>query len=532
MYENLVDRDSNSFWKIWSSINKADSSLVTRIDGETDPQGIADCFSRFFETVYSNHDTTQHNAMKNDFTHCFSSYYSDHIDDNICPYYLTGSDMFEIVKKVKLGKASSGFLRPEHLFNGSPKLVEHLHFLFNSMIQHRFVPTDFLRGSITPIFKNSDRDDVSDSSFYRGITLSSLPAKLFEFAIQRKISHLLGTDDLQFGFKTATSTSHALYTLKSTVDFFTSRGSMVFVSFLDCTKAFDRVSHFGLFSKLMERKVPLCLLLCLIFWYLNMISNVKWSSKTSGDFEVPLGMKQGGINSPEFFSVYVDGLIRLLRARRIGCHIFHLFLAVILFADDICLLAPSRAVLADMMSICESYCDRHCLTFNSKKSKVMVFGRKVVSSFAPIKLNGSMIDYVDKICYLGTTIVNGPSLSFSATDDLCSFYRASNSILNVLNKPDEIISMKLLFTNCVPVISYACAIKEYSSREMSNCNVAINDAIRKIFSFKRSESVRELREFCGYDSIYEIFFKAKQKFQSSLIKHRNSIISSLAVILT
>ena len=65
------------------------------------------------------------------------------------------------------------------------------------------------------------------------------------------------SDPLQFGFKKRTSTAHALFTLKSTTDYFNSRGSDIFVAFLDCTKAFDRISHHGLFIKLMERGIPL-----------------------------------------------------------------------------------------------------------------------------------------------------------------------------------------------------------------------------------------------------------------------------------
>ena len=162
-------------------------------------------------------------------------------------------------------------------------------------------------GTISPIIKDS-QGDISDPTNYRGITLSSLPSKLFEFAIQKKTANLLQTDDLQFGFKRRTSTSHAMYCLKSTIDHFTNHNSRVYVAFLDCSKAFDRISHHGLFSKLIERKVPLCIILCLIFWYGNMHSAVKWGSESSRDFSVPLGIKQGGINSPEFFACYYDGL--------------------------------------------------------------------------------------------------------------------------------------------------------------------------------------------------------------------------------
>ena len=101
---------------------------------------------------------------------------------------------------------------------------------------------------------------------------------MFEMALEEKFAPFLSTEDLQFGFKKQTSTSHALYVLKSTVDHFTKNDSNVYVAFLDCTKAFDRVSHYGLFLKLMDRGLPLPYLRIVIYWHLNMICKVKWLS--------------------------------------------------------------------------------------------------------------------------------------------------------------------------------------------------------------------------------------------------------------
>ena len=86
------------------------------------------------------------------------------------------------------------------------------HLLFNSMIQHGILVTDFLKGTITPIVKDS-QGDLSKCSNYRGITLGGLISKLMEIAIDEKVSPLLQSDSLQFGFKKRTSTSHALYVL-------------------------------------------------------------------------------------------------------------------------------------------------------------------------------------------------------------------------------------------------------------------------------------------------------------------------------
>ena len=529
LYEDLTSKNGVAFWKKWNSINKAGNIMSSRINGETEEQGIANEFANYFQSVYSGSDSSVYSNLKEKFHAEFHDYYDTHINDNISPYYATWSDMLDIAAKIKLGKATAGLLRPEHFLFGSVNLLCHLQILFNGMLQHSYVPSAFLAGVITPIVKDS-QGDVSSTANYRGITLSCLPAKLFEFLIQKKTSHLIGTDDLQFGFKSQTSTSHAIFTLQSVVDHFNQRGSKVYVAFLDCTKAFDRISHHGLFSKLIERRVPLCILICLVYWYSNMLCSVRWGAKSSQSFSIPLGIKQGGINSPEFFSCYFNGLTNLLRSKKIGCHLYKLFLAIILFADDICLLAPTCSALERLIEMCADYCNNLGLTFNSKKSKILVFSKSKVdlSTIRPIRLGNRIIDYVSSIRYLGVTITSDRGFGYSASDDLRTFYRASNSILNVLLKPDKDVLMHLLTTNCVPILSYACSIKSFSARDMSDCNTAMNNAIRKIFTFKRWESIRSLREAFGLKSIYEIFSEARKKFLDNLVRHPNSILRILS----
>ena len=67
--------------------------------------------------------------------------------------------------------------------------------LFNSMIQHGIVVEDFLNGTITPIIKDA-QGDTSDSNNYRGITLGGLFSKLFEIAIDNKLTPYLKIDPL------------------------------------------------------------------------------------------------------------------------------------------------------------------------------------------------------------------------------------------------------------------------------------------------------------------------------------------------
>ena len=112
---------------------------------------------------------------------------------------------------------------------------------------------------------------------------------MFENALRLKFGRYLSSHDLQFGFKPKHSVNHAVFTLKSCVDYFTERGSNVHVAFLDYSKAFDTISHSGLFLKLMDRKVPLCFLLLIMFWYLHISYDVKWSNARSNSFRVLCG---------------------------------------------------------------------------------------------------------------------------------------------------------------------------------------------------------------------------------------------------
>ena len=48
------------------------------------------------------------------------------------------------------------------------------------------------------------------------------------------------------------SCTHALFTVNESIKYFTKRGSKVYCTFLDATKAFDKVLHNGLYKKLLE----------------------------------------------------------------------------------------------------------------------------------------------------------------------------------------------------------------------------------------------------------------------------------------
>ena len=135
-------------------------------------------------------------------------------------------------------------IETEQMFNAHPILVSILSALFTAMLQHGYVPDNIGR-AIIPLIKD-ESGDVSSSSRFSGITLSSNISKLFEMYLLDLFGKYLTRSDLQFGFKNGVGCKDAIYALQSLVDFYTEHESTVNLCLLDISKAFDKVNHYCL----------------------------------------------------------------------------------------------------------------------------------------------------------------------------------------------------------------------------------------------------------------------------------------------
>ena len=79
----------------------------------------------------------------------------------------------------------------------------------------------------------------------------------------------LHTDPLQFGFKEKVGSVDAIFTLRSTIEYFVDRGSSVYIASLDIRKAFDRVNYYKLYKSLLDYGVPVIVVDILCNWYSN-----------------------------------------------------------------------------------------------------------------------------------------------------------------------------------------------------------------------------------------------------------------------
>ena len=130
------------------------------------------------------------------------------------------------------------------------------------------------------------------------------------------------------------------------------------------------------------------------------------------------GVKQGGVLSPVLFCVYIDGLLISLNRAGLGCHIGHMFVGVLAYADDLILLAPTPHAMRSMLQCCEQYAEEYDVLFNADKTKCIISRPREVANRAncvsdvSFIICGNVIENVESWPHLRHVITNNSSDKF------------------------------------------------------------------------------------------------------------------------
>ena len=330
--------------------------------------------------------------------------------------------------------------------------------LFNLIIETGIVPNKFGLSYTIPLLKgNSGSMSKSlTASDFRGISISPVLSKVFENCILQRYKQFFFTSDNQFGFKKLSGCSHAIYTLRQSVEYFTKSGTTVNLCAIDLSKAFDKVNHFGLYIKLMNRSVPNMLLAVLENWFHIHTTCVSFGSAMSSFFCLEYGIRQGGVLSPQLFNMYIDDVIRHTSNSKYCCNIRFTCVNIFMYADDLILMSPSVTVLQKLFEIVEEELTALEMSINPSKSSCITFGPRYNTRCANITAHdGSEIPWVKTIHYVGIEM-KSPRL-FTCVFDTAkkSFYKAFNAIFGKIGRSATAdVVIHLLKVKCLPVLLY------------------------------------------------------------------------------
>ena len=188
-------------------------------------------------------------------------------------------------------------------------------------------------------------------------------------------------------------------------------------SFIDVKKAYDTVWRNGLWQRIWEEGIRGKMWRVIKGMYSVVQSAVLAGDEQTEWFDLSTGVRQGCVMSPILFSLFINGLAKEINKKTTGINVGGRRVRLLLYADDIVLLAESQRDLQRMLDVVTEYSRQWRFRVNPKKGKseVMLFGRKPRNKDRKWWLAGVEIGETSMYKYLGIELRSGLSFAHYKT---------------------------------------------------------------------------------------------------------------------
>ena len=256
------------------------------------------------------------------------------------------------------------------------------------------------------------KGDLRLAKNYRGITLTSIAAKIFNVLlrnrIEPKIDNILRKN--QNGFRRNRSTTSKILTIRRILDGVRAKNLQATLLFVDFTKAFDSIQRGKMEQILLVYGLPKETIAAITILYRNTKVKVRSPDGDTEYFDIVARVLQGDTLAPYLFIICLDYVLRTSidkirengfemtkkRSRRYPAKT----ITDADYADDIALLAntPNQAeTLLHSLERSAAGIDPHV---NAHKTEYMCYNQTGDIS----TLDGTSLKLVDKFTYLGSSV--------------------------------------------------------------------------------------------------------------------------------
>ena len=294
-------------------------------------------------------------------------------------------------------------------------------------------PKEWSHSKLVALWKGVEKGKATDPSSYRGIQVGSTMCKVLTTIILTRLNDWYDKQlsPQQQGFRQNRGTTDGIFIVKQVQQICHKRKNAVFALFVDLTSAFDHINRDWMFKTITQRfplgaDDKLISLLKSIYEY----TTTALSQSPNDAFQIMLGVRQGGPESPSLYNLYMDYVMRVFVQECIkhGIKFFKTKYCIpghavssqsknrfgkygsqtidwVGYADDLVIFFDSVEDLKKGMRILNETFVRFNLEINAKKTKTMILnftGENYPQKI--IKLNETYIDNVKTFCYLGSQI--------------------------------------------------------------------------------------------------------------------------------
>ena len=403
----------------------------------------------------------------------------------------------------------------------------------NAALLNRNKPKQWAILNLIPVPKSGD---LSVTSNYRGISLSSIVSKTFNRMMLNRIRPHLD-DNLrpnQCGFRENRSTTEQILALRRLLEGINEKNLSAIITFIDFKKAFDTIHRGKMLNILKAYGIPDVLVDAIQDSYSETRAKVTTPDGETDEFEIFAGVLQGDTLAPYLFIIILDYCLRSAidgreedlgftvkprRSRRVG----PLNITDLDFADDIALLSDTASQAQELLENVEKAALRVGLHMNAKKTQFMTFNQP---HEVQIKTqDGSYLKEVQDFKYLGawmrsteTDIKIRKAMAWKACNKLDNIWRS---------KLTKKVKVKLFQATVESVLLYGSETWTVTKKIGKSIDGCYTRMLRKALdvSWKKHMTNKELYDHLP--KITTIISKRRLQFAGHCKRSEGKVVSEL-----
>ena len=178
-----------------------------------------------------------------------------------------------------------------------------------------------------------------------------------------------------------------------------------------------------------------------------------------------MGVRQGDNLSPTLFSIFLNDLATGIKNLNLGIDIDNYNLTILLYADDIVLLAPSPEKLQQQIDYVNEWCKKWRMNVNADKTQIVHFRPLRHSQSAFVwRFGNEVLQVVSSYRYLGVYLHENLDFKVMADAMATSASRALGALRYKLHNLKECRydTITKLYSCCiVPILDYSAAVWGY-----------------------------------------------------------------------
>lgn len=198
------------------------------------------------------------------------------------------------------------------------------------------------------------------------------------------------------------------------------------------------------------------IIISLMNYYKNFQFIVNKENEYSTLISTKVGVKQGGNISPDLYKLYTEPIATKIDAAALGIKIGKIIVNVLMYADDVILLAKSIEEAQKMLDIVTDFGNEYQIKYNPSKTCVMIESSNKTMKQSKLFLCGKEIVQSDQIKYLGSDIRSNGKARLHIENRKTKSIKSLNWLRNagILNNDLNIKNKIMLYNIYIKSIMY------------------------------------------------------------------------------